>query len=234
MAVRELAQEMAVAPTTAHLALIRLQLFGFLREGRKGHFGTVFGPRRSTRWVLTEYAVGDAPLATREYLSVGIQDAEKRYAQREFDLRRKTKTCVPPQGTQKANAYPHGVQVRTPTGDTGRQKPIKSGGLRTPTGDSLETSPWGSEAKFHQPTFAGAPETGRSAPPTPPVSDDAQGKNLPPTSKHEKPLGHPAKRSAAAKPVNGSDALKEKISALEKQRARELKKIARNLGVKIQ
>jgi hypothetical protein len=110
MAVRELAEEMGVARTTAHLGLIRLQLFGFLREGRKGHFGSAWGPRRATRWILTEHATADA-LATREYLSIAIRDAEEQYCKREFDLRRK-KSCVTPRGTQNADASPHGVRVR--------------------------------------------------------------------------------------------------------------------------
>jgi hypothetical protein len=143
MAVRELAEEMAVARTTAHLALIRLQLFGFLREGRKGHFGSTLSPRRSTRWILTEHATADA-LATREYLNIDIRNANKRYAKREFDLRRK-KSCVTPRGTQNAFASPHGVRTRHPTGDTDGSKSSNSEQLRHPTGDSLETSHQGGE-----------------------------------------------------------------------------------------
>jgi hypothetical protein len=59
-------------------------------------------------------------------------------------------------------------------------------------------------------------------------ADDAQGKIPPSASKQKKVLGPHAKRRAAAKqPLNGSEAVKEKFSVIEKRRNREVKDLAR-------
>jgi hypothetical protein len=67
MSVRELAREMGVAINTAHKALHRLQLFGFIVPTVKGYMGTDFIPRKATLWRLTEHRTNAAG-PTRDYL----------------------------------------------------------------------------------------------------------------------------------------------------------------------
>jgi hypothetical protein len=81
MGVRELAEEMGAGKTTAHLMLIRLQLFGFIVDAWHGHFGDRTGARRATRWRLTEYGTPDG-IATRDYQTIVPRDAERAYRQR--------------------------------------------------------------------------------------------------------------------------------------------------------
>jgi hypothetical protein len=225
MGVRALAEEMSVgskhrnktaSKTTARLALIRLQLFGFIREEMRGHFGDKTSGRRASRWRLTAYGTPDG-VATKDYLTVSVRDANRAYWEREAELRRRRKNPAYPHGTRE-------IKSRIPVGhahvsprDTNPPSPCtETGASRIPTGDSLETSRQGMQP-------AGAHPTGRS---TPAAHGDARGKTPP---KQKKVRGPHAKRSAAANPLNGADAIRAKFAADEKQRSRELKKLARKI-----
>jgi DNA-binding transcriptional regulator YhcF (GntR family) len=77
MSVRELAGEMGVHNDTAHKALVRLQVFGFIAVAEKGRIASAWGERKATRWRLTEYGI-DGKLPTRDYLDVDIAEAKSR------------------------------------------------------------------------------------------------------------------------------------------------------------
>jgi len=141
MGVRELAEDMGASRTTAHLMLVRLQLFGFIVDAWHGHFGDRSGARRSTCWRLTEYGTPDG-VATRDYQTIKLRDAERAYREREAKLRGREKNRVTPRVTQKACASPHGVRTRHPTGDTDPISVHGFGHVASPHGvHSREISP---------------------------------------------------------------------------------------------
>ena len=93
MSVRELAKQMSVNDKTANKALKRLQAFGFIAVHQKGHMGLRGDEqRRATRWRLTEHRCGDNP-ATRDYIDVDIDEAERRCNIKNLRTNTRSDTC---------------------------------------------------------------------------------------------------------------------------------------------
>ena len=216
LSTRDVEKRLSCSKGTACRVLARLEEVGLTRKVKSGVYTYREQTRRAAEWRLTDFqcnVTGSGP--TREWKRWKPDD-------------RSTREAVPPH--QESSTVPPGKHGYA----TVKPKPQQNGGGdRSTEPDDRSTRephielPDGMAGK--QPAPASQPETGRSTS-TITAHHDAQGKIPPSSSKQKKILAPHATRSAAAKPLNGSAAVKEQISVLiEKRRRRERREIERKI-----